>query len=220
MNYKKHIPIVLFTKLVLKLFRKSRTGSENIPEKGPFIAAANHSSYFDHFITAIEVYNRTGELPRFLAKKEHFDTFFQRQWHNYFNAIPIHRQAGGKKALKIAIQELKKGSTIFIYPEGTRTLDGNIQEARTGVARLAIAAKVPIIPIGIKGTFDILQKGKRIPKLKRYEVNIGKPILLTKFYSKANNKKALRLATTLVMKKIAVLAGKEYSFDKIKKQKK
>ena len=108
---------------------------------------------------------------------------------------------------------LTQGKIIGIYPEGTRTLDGKLQRGKTGAARLALAAKVPIVPVGLIGTFEILPKGKNIPKLKRAIVNIGKPIYFDKYYGKENDKKTIRLVTTKVMKEIAKLCKKKYGFD-------
>ena len=94
------------------------------------------------------------------------------------------RQAGGKEALKWAVKALKQGKIIAIHPEGTRSLTGKLQKGKTGVVRLALAAKVPVIPIGLIGTFEILPKGKYIPKLKRATMNIGKPMYFGKYYDK------------------------------------
>ena len=103
----------------------------------------------------------------FLSKKEHFDNIIKAAWHRYLGAIPLDRQKGGKEGLKQAIKKLKHNKIIVIHPEGTRTLTGKMQKAKTGVARLAIAAKVPVIPIGLINTFEILPKGKHVPKLKK-----------------------------------------------------
>ena len=131
-------------------------GVENIPRNKGVILVANHASYLDHFVVGCNIVSKLNKVVYFLAKKEHFDTFIQRRWHRYLKAIPIDRQAGGKEALKKAIGHLKKGDLIMMYPEGTRTLTGKMNRAKTGVARLALAAKVPVIPIGITNTFRIL----------------------------------------------------------------
>jgi len=100
-----------------------------------------------------------------------------------------------------------------VYPEGTRTLTGKLQRAKTGVARLALAAKVPVLPIGLTNTFKILPKGKWIPRFGRADVNIGKLMYFDEYYGKENNKKTLRLVTTKIMKEIAKLCGQKYEFD-------
>lgn len=198
---------------VIGLWVKKINGLENIPKEGSFIVSANHASYIDHLILSSIIVTHIGKKVHYLAKKEHFETFFQRIWHKNVGAIPIDRQAGGVEALKVAIGYLKDNHVIGIYPEGTRTLNGELQRAKTGAARLALAAKVPILPVGFTNTFNILPKGKRIPHFKRTDVNIGKPIYFNEYYKKENDKKAIRLVTTNVMKEIAKLCNKKYEFD-------
>jgi len=196
-----------------RLWTKKINGIENIPNQGGYLVAANHASYVDHLMLSSILAVYVDKKIHYLAKKEHFDTFFQRTWHTHTGAIPIDRQAGGKEALKEAIKCLRKGKVIGIYPEGTRTLTGKIQRAKTGIARLALAAKVHVLPIGIIGTFDILPKGKRIPRFRRATINIGKLMHFDKYYGKENNKKVIRLVTTKIMKEIARLSKQKYEFD-------
>lgn len=196
-----------------KLWTKKINGLGNIPKEGNFIVAANHASYVDHLMLSSILAVHIDKKIHYLAKKEHFETFFQRIWHTHTGAIPIDRQAGGNEALSLAIKYLKNKKVIGIYPEGTRTLTGKLQRAKTGIARLALAARVPILPIGLMGTFGILPKGKKIPRFKRATINIGKLRYFDKYYGKENDKKAIRLVTTRVMKDIAGLCGQKYEFD-------
>jgi 1-acyl-sn-glycerol-3-phosphate acyltransferase len=196
-----------------RLWTKKINGLNNIPKDGNFIVAANHASYVDHLMLSSIMAVHIDKKIHYLAKKEHFETFFQRIWHTHTGAIPIDRQAGGKEALGLAIKYLKNNKVIGIYPEGTRTLTGKLQRAKTGIARLALAAKVPILPIGLVGTFDILPKGKRVPKFKRATINIGKPLYFDEYYGKENDKKTIRLVTTKIMKDVGRLCGQKYEFD-------
>jgi len=189
-----------------------KKGLENLPKKGPFIISANHSSYMDHFGLGLSIVMVLNRKIHFIAKKEHFESFFQKMWHNYASAIPIDRESSGKDALNFAIKMLKEGAIIGIYPEGTRSLDGRLQRGKTGVAQLALTAKVPVIPVGVMGTFDILPKGKYIPKFKKAVINIGKPMYFQKYYNKKINKKILRKVTNRIMEKIARLSKQKYSF--------
>ena len=199
--------------LLLKPFIGSYQGIENIPQSGA-ILAANHASYIDHFIIAQPIFKKLRRILYFLAMKEHFDTFMQRQWHKYLKAIPLDRQSDGSDALGKAVDHLKKGDLIMIYPEGTRTLTGKMNRAKTGVARLALAAKVPVVPIGLTNTFYILPKGKWIPGFgKKADVTIGKPLYFNKYYGKAEDKNTIRKVTTIIMNEIAKLSGQKYVFD-------
>ena len=147
----------------------------------------------------------------FLSKKEHFSNPLKAKWHAWAGAIPLERNAKGTGTLKVAIKALNKGKIIGIHPEGTRSLTGKLQKGKTGVARLALGAKVPIVPVGLIGTFEILPKGKYIPKLKKAKINIGKPIYLNKYYDRKITKKLLRKITDDIMGDIAKLSNEKYN---------
>ena len=196
---------------IVRLWIKYINGLENIPKKGSFIIAANHTSYMDHFFMGYVIVPNLNKKLHFLAKKEHFKGL-QKLWHDYAGAIPIDRQLGGKKALKWAIKGLDEGKIIGIYPEGTRSLTGKLQRAKTGVARLALLSGVPVIPVGLIGTFEILPKGKYMPKLRKAAMNIGKPMHFDEYYNKKINKRILREITTKIMKEIAKLCKQKYNF--------
>ena len=199
--------------LIRGLFIKKVNGIENIPKGEGFIAAANHCSYLDHYLISCILVPHLNKKVHYLAKKEHFDSLHQRLWHKWVGAIPIDRQKGGKEALRMAVAYLRKGKVIGIYPEGTRSLDGKLQRGKTGVARLALAAKVPVIPIGIIGSFKILPKGRYMPSAGKAVINIGKPMLFEAYYGKENDYKGLRTVTKCIMKEIAKLSHQAYRFD-------
>ena len=203
--------ITAITNFIILPWKGKCTGAENIPRTGAIIAA-NHASYLDHFVIGTNIMYKAQRVPYYLAKIEHFEGM-QRLWHKQLPAIPVDREKGGKKALKKAIQHLKKGDIIMMYPEGTRTLTGRMNRARTGVARLAMSAKVPVIPMGITNTFKILPKGKLFPRFGlKADLNIGKPLYFDDYYGKENDRKSLRKVTTKIMKEIAKLADKKYDF--------
>ncbi|MDA1196943.1 MAG: lysophospholipid acyltransferase family protein [Nanoarchaeota archaeon] len=205
------IPII---ESVTNIFTGKVTGYENLPKKGGYIIAANHDSYLDHLLIAVRFYKHLGHRVHFLAKKELFDNSLKKMFHEWSGAIPLDREAGGKEALKWGIKSLKEGKIIAIHPEGTRSLDGKLQRGKTGVARLALHAKVPIVPLGLRGTFEILPKGKKIPKLKKADLFIGKPMSFEKQYGFGEDAKVLRKITTTIMKEIAKLTKEDYLFDK------
>jgi len=192
------------------LWIKEVNGLENLPKKA-FILAPNHASYIEHLMIGSQIVLRLNKKLHTLAKKEHFDKFFEGLWHKYLAAIPIDRNKG-KDALNTAINYLKKGKIVMIYPEGTRTLTGKIQKGKTGVARLALLSKVPVVPLGVIGTFEILPKGKKFPKMKRAILNFGKPICLDKYYKKPMTKSLLRQITREIMREIAKLSKQKYRF--------
>ncbi|MBI2208343.1 hypothetical protein HYU50_02505 [Candidatus Woesearchaeota archaeon] len=106
-----------------------------------------------------------------------------------------------------------KSSRIIPKERGNHSnLTGKLQKGKTGVARLALWARVPVIPVGIKGTFEILPKGAKIPKLKRASFSFGKPMYFDKYYNKPMTKKLLRSVTDSIMREIANLSGQKYNY--------
>ena len=201
---------------IIKLWINKVAGLENLPKAKPFIIAPNHSSYMEHLMISCIAIPYINKKLYFIAKKEHFEGISQKSWHRiwirYVGYIPIDRSKGGEKALKTAVSYLKKGEVIVVYPEGTRTLTGKIQKGKTGVARLALWAKVPVVPLGIRGTFEILPKGNIVPKLKKAAFKFGKPMHFDKYYNKPITKNMLRAITNSIMKEIAKLSGQKYNF--------
>lgn len=197
--------------LFAKRFIREVNGLENTPKDRNFIIAANHASYMDHFIIFSIMMPYLSKRIHYLAKKEHFQSIHQKLWHRYAQAIPIDRSAG-QNALNKAVDYIKNNKIIAIYPEGTRTLTGELQKAKTGIARLVLAAKVPVLPIGLIGTFGILPKGKYIPKLKKATMNIGKLITFDEYYNKKITKSLLRKITDEIMQEIAKLSNQKYNF--------
>lgn len=199
------------------LFIKRVDGVRNIPDKGPYIIASNHTSYMDIWAITIVLYFKKNRYIRFLAKKEllqdWYVTFLQKLFYKPENK-PIYFDINNptKDLIKESIRALKKNQIIGIFPESKRSLDGKIQKGKTGMVRIALRGKVPIIPIGITGAFEIMPTGKNIPKpKKKITLNIGKPIYLDKYYKRKITKKLLRNITDKVMKEIAKLSGQRYN---------
>ncbi len=198
------------SRVVLSPLVRRCIGGENIP-KGTVIFAANHASYLDHYIVGGHIGSKLGRDIHYLTKKEHFDTLIQRTWHRHLHTIPIDRTAGAA-GLSVAIRYLRTGRDIFIYPEGTRTLNGNMGAGKTGVSRLALNARVPVVPVGITNTFDILPKGKTIPRLGiQAELFIGAPIRFDEHYEKDQTNELLRDMTSRIMSEISMLVHRTES---------
>ncbi|MCP2327392.1 1-acyl-sn-glycerol-3-phosphate acyltransferase [Hamadaea flava] len=191
-------------------------GRENIPETGGAIFAGNHLSVADEFMLGAVVSPRR---VSFWAKSDYFtgkgpSGLFFRTLMNGLGAIPVNRE-GGRAALSAfdsAIPVLQEGGLVCVYPEGTRSPDGRLYRGRTGVARLALAAGVPIIPVGSQGTDKIQPTGQVLPKLRRGEVTIkfGKPIVVDKWQDAESTSSAAREITDTVMSAIQALTGQEY----------
>lgn len=163
--------------IVKGLLIKETKGFENIP-KGNFILAVNHQSHLDQLATGYVCVPRRfhyiGQIDRYSGLTKIFLYLL------YFIAgvIPLNRKSeiSKKEVVKRAIEVLKKGDILVIYPEGTRTRTGKIQEAKRGVAKLFLETGVPILPVGIKGTFELLPPGGKLKIKKIVKINIGKPL--------------------------------------------
>ncbi|WP_349880805.1 lysophospholipid acyltransferase family protein [Micromonospora sp. HUAS YX12] len=193
-------------------FRPHVEGLEHIPATGGAIFASNHLSVADELLLGTVV-------PRhlaFWAKSEYFKgTGLKGSFSKFvltgLGAIPVER-AGGRAALTAfdaAIPVLKAGDLVAVYPEGTRSPDGRLYRGRTGTVRLAIAAGVPIIPVGVTGTDKAQPIGTRIPRPGRAKITIkfGKPLDYT---GRPDDRTSLRAMTDEMMAEIQELSGQEY----------
>jgi len=189
--------------IVRLIWIKKVAGLENLPQKGPFVVAANHSSYFD-FISLMAV------LPHrvyFLAAEKFYESWFWRPLVAGTGQIKVDRQNPDKQEVFQKIFELlKNGQVVGIFPEGTRSADGKIGKTFTGVAKIATEAKVPVVPVGISGTYEIMSRHDKKPKfIKNITINIGKPIYLEEYYSRAGDEAAMRQATDAIMGQVSSL---------------
>jgi 1-acyl-sn-glycerol-3-phosphate acyltransferase len=188
-------------------------GLEHVPTTGGAVFAGNHISVADELFLGSVV-------PRhlaFWAKAEYFagtgvKGFLTKGMMHGLGAIKVER-AGGRAALTAfdgAIPVLKAGDMVAVYPEGTRSPDGRLYRGRTGAARLAVAAGVPIIPVGMIGTERVQPIGQPYPKLigwGKVTIKFGKPIETT---DRSDDRTSLRALTDEVMAEIQKLTGQEY----------
>jgi 1-acyl-sn-glycerol-3-phosphate acyltransferase len=146
------------------LTKREWAGSERVPRTGGVIVAANHVSWVDPFTLGHFVYGR-GRIPRFMAKESLFRTRFIGMILRGADQIPVHRaERDGAAALSDAVQALRDGESVLIYPEGTITRDPDYwpMQAKTGVARLALMSGAPIVPVAQWGPQEILGRSRRI----------------------------------------------------------
>ena len=195
--------------------KKPKDG-ENIPKDGFFIIAANHSSYVDDIAVTIIVIKRTNKKVHMYCNDRYYNIKYLASILKWGGCIPVSVQTRNenvnKKAFQLALEYLKKGEPVGIFPEGGRSIDGRLQQAKTGIAKLTLTARVPVLPVGVIGSHKVLPKTAAFPRLKRFQLKVGKPIYFDKYYGKENDKKILKEVTTIVMKKIAQLIGQEYRY--------
>lgn len=162
-----------------KLWGYELTGEENFPKKGGAIVISNHQSELDPFLVG----SACSRKVRWLSKHQNFNIPIFRSFITPFGTIPIRRGQSDEKALRKVKQVLENGGCIGIFPEGTRSPDGKIQEFRKGAARLCIESGVPYVPCAIRGAYIVFPKGQTVDKIKfrggyQISVSIGKPVYI------------------------------------------
>jgi 1-acyl-sn-glycerol-3-phosphate acyltransferase len=195
------------------LFRPWVEGEQNIPESGGVIFASNHLSFSDSFFLPLVVPRRV----TFLAKSDYFTGrgVKGRATARFFKAIgqlPVDRAGGGagEAALRSGLKVLRRGEVLGIYPEGTRSPDGRLYRGRTGVARMALEAGVPVIPVAMVGTDKAQPTGKKIPKIMRIGVRIGTPLDFSRYEGMEDDRFVLRSITDEIMYELLLLSKQEY----------
>jgi len=169
--------------LLFKLFWKvDIQGIDNIPKKGPLIIAANHTSYLDPVILGIA----TNRKMHFIAKQEIFNNFISNFIFRKLNAFPVDREKIDIKALKNAINVLKEKEVLGIFPEGTRSTTGDLQNFKLGIIKIALKTGAPIVPAGIIGAHKIFPRGVKLPIFFKHKIIVryGSP----KYLNSQNNK--------------------------------
>ena len=156
------------------LFRIRIQGEEQVPTHGAFIVAPSHRSYLDTpFVSFI-----TRRKIRFMAKEELFANSFGAKLFTALGGIPVTRgSASARTAMKEVQAALEAGEPAAVFPEGTRDHGATISPLFDGTAYLAVKLGVPIVPVGIGGSEEILASGKKLPRLRRVGVVVGPPIV-------------------------------------------
>jgi 1-acyl-sn-glycerol-3-phosphate acyltransferase len=181
------------------LFSKLNVFNErNVPRKGGVLLVSNHISYLDPPLVGITCSRKV----HFMAKKELFHSSFLKWYMSLTGQISVNR-GKGKEAVDIAVELLKQGRCICIFPEGTRSKTGEMLEPRTGVVVLASKANVPIVPVFITGTFDMFPPGTKFPKLFRQVYIIyGEPFHLTDDENDLTSKDKMKQTANSIMDKV------------------
>jgi 1-acyl-sn-glycerol-3-phosphate acyltransferase len=195
------------------VFRPQVSGAENVPDTGPAILASNHLSYADWLFMPLTLTRRV----TFVAKAEYFTTpgikgWFQRKFFSGAGQVPIDRSGANaaEGALKAATRILDAGELFGIYPEGTRSHDGKLYRGKTGVARLALECRVPVIPVAVVGTDVVAPPGQTFGKFTRPIVRFGKPLDFSRYAGLEKDRYILRSVTDEIMYEIMRLSGQEY----------
>ena len=199
---------------ILKLlFRPWVEGAEHVPAHGAAILASNHLSFSDSIFLPIVLSRRI----TFPAKMEYFTGSGVKgrltAW--FFKGvgqIPIDRSGGraSEAAISSGLKVLRKDELFGIYPEGTRSPDGRLYKGKTGIARMALEAGCPVIPVAMIGTDKAQPTGQKLPNIMRIGVRIGAPLDFSRFEGMENDRFVLRSITDEIMYELMLLSGQEY----------
>ena len=195
------------------IFRPQVEGAEHVPAEGAAIIASNHLSFSDSIFMPLMVKRRV----TFLAKQEYFTGkglkgLLSRWFFAGAGQIPIDRASGtaAKAALETGKRVLGEGKLLGIYPEGTRSPDGRLYRGKTGIARMALEAGCPVIPVAMLNSDEIQPIGKKLPKIRRVKIVFGPPLDFSRYDGLAGDRFVERSMTDEIMYELMQLSGREY----------
>ena len=199
--------------IVKAIFRPWIVGRRNIPAEGGAILASNHLSFVDSVILPLMIDRRMA----FLAKSDYFTGkgvkgMATRIFMKGTGQLPIDRSGGkaSEASLNTGLQVLGGGELLGIYPEGTRSPDGKLYRGRTGIARMALEAHVPVVPVVMVDTDTMMPIGRRLPNVVRVGVVIGEPLDFSRFQGMEGDRYILRSITDEIMVALQRLGEQEY----------
>jgi 1-acyl-sn-glycerol-3-phosphate acyltransferase len=183
MNLSYRIGWSCFRMMYATYFRWRVLNAERVPLQGGVILASNHASFLDPPLVG----SALGRDINYLARESLFRFpgigALLRSW----NAVPVDRDGGGAKGLKIILERLLAGNGIILFPEGTRTKDGNLQPARSGIGLTVIKSDAVVIPVRTFGTFEAFGRNHKFPRPHRVTVKYGRPMNFEKLRAEAKD---------------------------------
>ncbi|HEX2039427.1 MAG TPA: lysophospholipid acyltransferase family protein [Acidimicrobiales bacterium] len=200
----------ILTPILRFLYRVRAEGLEHVPGSGPVILASNHVSFCDSIFLPLVLRRRV----TFVAKAEYFEDPKTAWFFRAVGQIPIKREGGSasQRALASAGEVLQAGGLFGIYPEGTRSPDGRLYKGHTGVARLALQHRVPVVAVAMIGTREAQPIGQVVPRFfMPITVRFSKPMTFERYHDRADDPRVLREITDSIMFELRELSGQEYA---------
>jgi len=155
--------------------------ADHVPAEGPAILASNHTSFLDPPLVGAAA-NR--EI-NYLARETLFRFPVVGSILRSVNAVPVDREGGGAAGLRAIFDRLMKGGAIILFPEGTRSTDGALQKAKSGIGLTVIKSEAPVVPVRVFGTFDALSRRHSWPRPRKVAVRFGKALDFTALRAEA-----------------------------------
>jgi 1-acyl-sn-glycerol-3-phosphate acyltransferase len=154
------------------LMRWRATGQRNVPESGGVLLVSNHLSYLDVFLLGISLRRPLNYVARSTLFVPVLGTLIRS-----VGGFPIQREGMGASGMKETLRRLRAGGIVTLFPEGTRSPDGELGPLKPGIAVLVARAGVPVVPVGLAGTFEIWPRSRLIPVPHPIRIHYGRPIL-------------------------------------------
>jgi 1-acyl-sn-glycerol-3-phosphate acyltransferase len=172
MNLSYHIGWLAFRAVYATYFRWRVFGAENVPLTGGVILASNHASFLDPPLVGAGLKRDINYLARESLFRFPGIGALLRSW----NSVPVDREGGGARGLKKILDRLLAGGGIILFSEGTRTRDGRLQPARSGIGLTVIKSTAPVVPVRVFGTYEAYGRHITIPRPRRIAVKYGAPM--------------------------------------------
>ena len=197
-----------FFRALFRIYFRCRVyNPERVPETGPVILAANHASFIDPPLVGAGLRRDINYLARESLFRFPGIGALLRSW----NSVPVDREGGGAAGLKKILDRLLAGGAIILFPEGTRSRDGKLQPARSGIGLTAIKSDAVVVPVRVFGTYEAYGRRMRFPRPRRVTVKYGEPMRFealraeAKTCSKARLKEIYQQVSGEIMATIAKL---------------
>ena len=170
-------PAIRLLGLIAKIpFRTKVRGLEKLPRDGPYLICPNHVSYLDPFLLCSVLPFRVIRDIFILGYTDYFEGALMSRLGSAVNIVPVDPNSNLTRAMRIAAVGLRKRRIMLVFPEGERSIDGNLTEFKKGSAILSIELGAPLVPVGIRGTFDAWPRGESL-RVHPVEIVFGDPIL-------------------------------------------
>jgi 1-acyl-sn-glycerol-3-phosphate acyltransferase len=189
MNPSYRIGWILFRAVYATYFRWRVFDPENVPLQGGVILASNHASFLDPPLVGAGLRRDINYLARESLFRFPGVGALLRSW----NSVPVDRDGGGARGLKAILDRLLAGGAIILFPEGTRTQDGQLQPARSGIGLTVIKSTAPVVPVRVFGTFEAYGRHLKIPRPRQITVKYGRPLRFEKLRAEARTCDKARL---------------------------
>lgn len=189
-------------------FRGEVVGTENFPRTGPFLIASNHASHLDPPLVGSQI----AKQMRFFARRSLWDNRLVGWWLTRVESIPVERDSGDVGAIKRVLQALKEDRAVVLFPEGTRSKDGELQKPKAGVGMMACKSGVPVVPCRVYDSFEAFGRGSWLPRFGTpVTIVYGRPITAGEYDDPAAGKARYEIAAQRIMDRIAALPRPVYA---------